>query len=217
MFTDKDAGDFFDRFSETFDTLYDEKRSPFMQWVDKRFRSDMFIRFSRTFNGFGDLKGKTILDLGCGSGPYILEAFKRGAEEVTGLDPAPNMLELVRQRLEGTGFENRCKTVESLFPCDGLEPHDHAIVMGVMDYVNDPAAFFNTMRPLIKVSAAISFPSRHFLRTPIRQIRYKMRKCPLSFYHTEQIEQLLKDAGFTKVMVHKIPGAGMDYHVMAAP
>ena len=66
MYTDKDAGEFFDRFSEAFDTLYDEQRSPFMRWVDKKYRSDMFIRFSRTFEAFGVLEGKTVLLIGAG-------------------------------------------------------------------------------------------------------------------------------------------------------
>ena len=73
------AGAFFDRFAETFDTFYEGKRSRWMQCIDGTFRQDVFLRFSRTFEQFGDLRGKTVLDIGCGSGIYVLEALRRGA------------------------------------------------------------------------------------------------------------------------------------------
>lgn len=217
MYTDKDAGDFFDRFSEAFDTLYDEQRSPFMRWVDRKYRSDMFIRFSRTFEAFGDLQGKTVLDIGCGSGPFLLEALKRGAGSVTGIDPAPGMLELVKHRLAGAEYSGKFKLINSLFPAEGIEKHDHAIVMGVMDYVNDPGAFINALRPLVSVSVAVSFPSKHWFRTPLRKFRYKLRRCPLFFYDEQEIRELFTNAGFGSVDIYPIPGAGMDFHMVAKP
>ena len=71
------AGVFFDRFAETFDTLYEGKRSRWMQWLDKTFRSDIYIRFQRTFDLFGDLANKTVADIGCGSGVYAVESLRR--------------------------------------------------------------------------------------------------------------------------------------------
>src|SRR5688572_18388040 len=90
-----DAARFFDRFAEKFDTLYDGRRGPLLRWLDRRFRSDMFVRYALTFEAFGDLKGAEVLDVGCGSGPYVVEAFQRGAARVTAVDPAEGMLELV--------------------------------------------------------------------------------------------------------------------------
>ena len=117
MHHEPNAATFFNGFAETFDTIYDQKRNVFMRWVDCTFRSDMFIRYALTFEALGQLKGSTILDVGCGSGPYIIEAFKRGACRVTGIDPAPNMLALVRQRLQQNGVgEDRCELLEGIFP-----------------------------------------------------------------------------------------------------
>src|ERR1700752_489737 len=96
----QDAARFFDGFAESFDTIYDGKRNPIMRWVDQKFRIDMFLRFAHTFEALGNLNGKTVLDIGCGSGPYVIEAFKRSAARVTALDPAPHMLDLVRERLK---------------------------------------------------------------------------------------------------------------------
>ena len=207
------AAHFFNSFAESFDTLYDGKRNPLMRWFDRRFRSDMFLRFALTFEALGDLAGTTVLDVGCGSGPYVIEALKRGAHRVTAVDPAPNMLALTRARVAGAGVSGRCRLVEGVFPVVALEPHDHAIVMGVMDYVADAETFLVTLHRLVRRTAAMSFPSRHWFRTPIRRARYRLRRCPVYFYDETDIRELASRAGFSSVEVRKIPGAGMDFHV----
>ena len=213
MHQEPDAIKFFDGFAEVFDTIYDEKRNIFMQWVDRAFRSDMFIRFTLTFKAFGDLTGNDVLDIGCGSGPYVVEALGRGASSVTAIDPAPNMLALVRERLEKNGLMNRCSLVKGSFPEVDVRAHDYVIVMGVMDYVADAAGFLATLFPLVKKSAVVSFPSKHWFRTPFRRFRYRLRGCPVYFYGENEIRELCSAAGFDEIKVQKIAGAGMDYHV----
>jgi 2-polyprenyl-3-methyl-5-hydroxy-6-metoxy-1,4-benzoquinol methylase len=221
MSQEPNAATFFNTFAETFDTIYDEKRNPFMRWVDGKFRSDMFIRYALSFEALGQLKGSTVLDVGCGSGPYVVEAFKRGADRVTAIDPAPNMLGLVRQRLAQAGIAGtRCELIEGTFPDrNGVQigPHDFAIVMGVMDYVEDPLAFLKALRPLVKRLAVASFPSEHWFRTPFRKLRYRLRHCPVYFYNEPGIRMLGTAAGFSNVRIQKIPGAGMDFHVRLEP
>lgn len=217
MHQESSAAAFFDGFAETFDTIYDGKRNVFMRWVDSTFRSDMFIRYALTFSRLGGLHGKMILDIGCGSGPYVVEALKRGARWVTAIDPAPNMLILARRRLERHGFEQRCVLLQETFPDAKVDVHDHAIVMGVMDYVADAASFLSALHPLVRQSAVISFPSEHWFRTPFRKFRYRLRRCPVYFYDEARIKTLCSAAGFSCVEIQKIPGAGMDYHVCLRP
>jgi predicted TPR repeat methyltransferase len=212
-----DAAKFFDSFADAFDTIYDGRRNFFMRSLDRRFRSDMFLRFALTFEAFGDLKGKTVLDIGCGSGPYVMEALNRGSRWVTAVDPAPNMLALVRERLKRTNLLERCSVVEGFFPGVDVEPHDYTIVMGVMDYVADAGAFLTALKPLVKASAAVSFPSKHWFRTPFRKFRYRLRRCPVYFYDEAGIKNLCSAAGFRMIDIRKIPGAGMDYHVCIKP
>lgn len=218
MRQESNAAAFFNGFAETFDTIYDRKRNPLMRWVDCTFRSDMFIRYALTFEALGRVKGGTILDVGCGSGPYIIEAFKRGADRVTGIDPAPNMLTMVRQRLQQNELrKDRCELLEGIFPGVDVEPHEYAIVMGVMDYVPDAQAFLTALKPLVTRLAVISFPSEHWFRTPFRKIRYRLRQCPVYFYDEARVRQLCSTAGFTDIHIRKIPGAGMDFHVCLRP
>ena len=217
MNSEANAAKFFDGFAGTFDTLYDEKRNFFMQWVDRHFRSDMFIRFALSFQVMGNLSEKTVLDIGCGSGPYVLEALNRGAKHVTAVDPAPNMLALTQHRLEHAGWAEKCKLVEAAFPGVDLEQHDHIIVMGVMDYVADAGSFLSELKPLAKLSAVVSFPSVHWFRTPARKLRYYVRNCPVHFYTQTEIIELCRRAGFETIDIKKIAGAGMDYHVCLKP
>ncbi|MFH1741065.1 MAG: class I SAM-dependent methyltransferase [bacterium] len=213
-----EASVFFDKFARTFDTLYTHGRNPVMQWFDRTFRRDFFIRFSMTFELLGDLSQKSVLDIGCGPGAYMLEALRRKAARVTGIDPAPRMLEIAHDRISANGYSERSTLLQLSFPRDNLRDRfDFAIVMGVLDYVEDPISFMRELKHIVNSKAVISFPSRHWLRTPIRKTRYRIRKCPVFFYDEHEIRNLVQQAGFTQLSLTKIPGAGMDFVLCVAP
>lgn len=215
--TDERAGRFFHGFADTFDSLYDGRRGPIWRLIDSTFRRDIIERFRLTFERLGDLSNKTVLDIGCGSGVYMREALARGAQKVIGVDAAPRMLELAKQRLDAAGHSGRYELVAGNYPLAEKLPHaDAAIVMGVMDYVPDPVRFCRALKGQIGGGvAAFSFPSRHWLRSPIREVRYKLRNCPIYLYERRDIERVLDDAGMARVRVEKIRGAGQDFHVVA--
>jgi cyclopropane fatty-acyl-phospholipid synthase-like methyltransferase len=211
--SDERAGRFFHGFADTFDSLYDGRRGPVWRLLDSTFRRDIIERFRLTFERLGDLNGKTVLDVGCGSGVYMREALSRGASKVIGIDAAPRMLELSRQRLDAAGHAGKYELIEGTFP-DRSAGADCAIVMGVMDYVAQPIPFLCELRAKLGGGlAAISFPSRHWLRSPIREVRYKLRNCPIFLYERLRIDEVLRAAGMTAVQVEKIRGAGQDFHV----
>jgi len=205
---------YFDRAAVTFDTFYDHKRTKFMQWVDKKFRSDVFDRYYRTFETLEPLTDKTVLDIGCGSGPYVVEAAKLGSKRVVGLDMAQNMLDLARKRAIAANVADKCEFVLGTFPQDApAEKFDYSITMGVMDYVPDPRNFLRALAKQVTDRAVLSFPSKHWFRTPLRKFRYWLKRCPVYFYEPKQIEELSKAAGFSDLKIEKILGAGMDYFV----
>lgn len=209
---DQKVGTYFDKAATTFDTFYDHKRSRFMQWVDRRFRSDMFERYRLTFEALEPLNNKTVIDVGCGSGPYSVEAARRGGKRVLGVDMAQSMIDLGRQRATATGVADKCEFLLGTFPEDApQETFDYAIVMGVMDYTSDPSAFLSTLAQIVRLRAVLSFPSKHWFRTPFRKIRYWLKRCPVYFYDSPQIKALMQNAGFSKINIEKVPGAGMDF------
>ena len=51
------------------------------------------------FHLLGDVRGKSVLDMGCGSGTNLLPLIERGAK-VTGLDISPELVSIARKRLD---------------------------------------------------------------------------------------------------------------------
>jgi len=218
MDTSEKSGVFFHGFADTFDTFYDGKRNPMMQWIDRRFRNCIFERYRLTFERLGDMRGKTVIDIGCGSGPYIVEAIKQGATHVAAVDAAPRMLELAKQRIERINALNQVSFHKGYFPQHKPEGmFDFAIVMGVLDYVQDAVSFLTGLRGVVHRAAVLSFPSKHWFRTPFRKCRYKLRDCPVYFYDEKLIDSLCRQTGWGIVDIDKIPGAGMDYFVCLKP
>jgi 2-polyprenyl-3-methyl-5-hydroxy-6-metoxy-1,4-benzoquinol methylase len=69
-----------------------------------------------------------------------VELARRGAARVLGVDFAPGMIEIAKQRAERTGVADRCTfTLGDFLTAGGDEKFDYAIVMGFMDYIADPA------------------------------------------------------------------------------
>jgi SAM-dependent methyltransferase len=58
------------------------------------------------FHLIGDVKGRTVLDYGCGNGENSLPLVARGAR-VVGLDVSEDLLDLARQRLTLHGLQDR--------------------------------------------------------------------------------------------------------------
>lgn len=212
---DQRPGIFFNAFADTFDTLYEKQRNPIMRTIDYLFRSDIEIRYSLTFEKFGDLKGKSILDIGCGSGIYLKNALENKSKFVCGVDPAENMLKLTKARLSKWKINQNYKLISGNFPDVKIKTNfNFIIVMGVMDYIPNPEIFINGLKGLYSESVALSFPSKHWFRSPIRKFRYNLRNCPIYLYDKNSINQLMKSCDIKQYDITKIPGAGMDYHVL---
>jgi SAM-dependent methyltransferase len=56
------------------------------------------------FHLLGDIRDKTVLDLGCGTGENIVPLLERGAR-VIGMDISPDLIALAQQRLCNAGLE----------------------------------------------------------------------------------------------------------------
>ncbi|MFU2136160.1 class I SAM-dependent methyltransferase [Gallibacterium anatis] len=52
----------------------------------------------------GDVRNKSILDLGCGTGSHLLHYLQQGAKQVIGIDLSTKMLEQATKNLKSAGF-----------------------------------------------------------------------------------------------------------------
>jgi ubiquinone/menaquinone biosynthesis C-methylase UbiE len=89
----------------------------------------------------GDITGKRVLDVGCGSGIQILLYRSLGAE-VTGADPSPDMVALTAERTPGVPLI--IAKGESLPFAD--DTFELVSIITVLDFCDDPAALLREAR-----------------------------------------------------------------------
>jgi SAM-dependent methyltransferase len=208
--------DYFSRSAVSFDSLYAEKEmNPAWRWVNQRFRRDIYDRFLRTIEHVRNNDIKSVLDVGCGPGRYAVAFHEHGVQRITGIDIAPDMIDLFRRHTnplagDGSDFEAVCT---DFMQYDPPESFDLVVAMGFFDYIEDAGPVLAKMKRLATHSVIASFPSISLYRTPIRKVRYALKRCPVYFYDRDRISELAHAAGFDEFAIDKIPGAGMDYVV----
>jgi magnesium-protoporphyrin O-methyltransferase len=79
-----------------------------------------------------DLRGARVLDAGCGTGAFALEAARRGAE-VVAIDLSPSLVDVARRRaaplLEGLAGDGRIVFRSGDFTDPALGAFDHVVAM----------------------------------------------------------------------------------------
>ena len=203
----------FERDAQSFDAIYRLERSPFWRWVNTTFRKAVFERYTITFEQAGDVTGKKILDVGCGSGVYAVDFARRGARRVVGIDFSNNMLKLARQEAEQHGVSDRCVFIQADFlDLDFNEEFDISIAMGVFDYVPDQVPFLRKMVALSTDKVIVAFPGHSLLREPARRLRYKLAgKGDIYLYGRDDVERIAREAGLRDKEIIRIQSSGGVY------
>jgi 2-polyprenyl-3-methyl-5-hydroxy-6-metoxy-1,4-benzoquinol methylase len=203
----------FERDAQSFDAIYRLERSPFWRWINTTFRKAVFERYTITFEQAGDVSGKKILDVGCGSGIYAVDFARRGAARVVGVDFSGNMLELARQEAERHQVADRCEFIQADFLELNLEDKfDSSIAMGVFDYVPDQVTFLRKMVELTTDKVIVAFPGHSLLREPARRLRYKLAgKGEIYLYGQDDVERIATEAGLRDKEIIRIPSSGGVY------
>jgi ubiquinone/menaquinone biosynthesis C-methylase UbiE len=203
----------FERDAESFDAIYRLERSPFWRLVNTTLRKAVFERYTITFEQAGDVTGKKVLDVGCGSGVYSVDFARRGAGRVVGVDFSGNMLKIARQEAAQHGVADRCDFIRADFlELDLEEKFDISIAMGVFDYVPDQVTFLRKMVALTTGKVIVAFPGHSLLREPARRLRYRLAgKGEIFLYGREDVERIATEAGLREKEIIRIPSSGGVY------
>ncbi len=190
------AQEYFERHAQQFDNLY--SASPLLNRVWNNWvRRPFYRRYVLTMKACGDVCGKRILDVGCGSGRYMVPLAKRGAY-VVGIDFAAHMLELAHKLAEDHGVLDRCQFVLGDFLAYDLTgPFDISLALGLFDYVADPTPFLQRMHTLTTEKVILSFPPPGGWREAQRRIRYWLKRCPLYFHTQQDMARYLQATGYS--------------------
>jgi 2-polyprenyl-3-methyl-5-hydroxy-6-metoxy-1,4-benzoquinol methylase len=201
----------FDRHAGDFDRLYHPGRqSPFERWLNRRFRSDIAGRYVAALEHVHKSGAKSVLDVGCGPGHYLAALAEMGIPRIVGVDVSEAMIKLARENPGVAGAASVELVCCDYLAWDSAEKFDVVLAMGFFDYVSNPVVYFKRMREQVRLSLCASFPSRHWMRTPIRLIRRRLQGTRVYFYDSDRIGQLSVNGGFARCVTNRLPGAGMN-------
>lgn len=178
---------------------------------NRAFRKAIFVRYDVAMQESGDAKGKSFLDIGCGSGIYSIELAKRGADRVLGIDFSAPMLEIARSSARDAGVEDRTQfELADFMTHDFKKDHfDVSIAMGVFDYLEDPGPFLKKMSQLTRGKILASFPRFSLVRGNARRLRYRLTNRGDVFYYTaDRISNLVRDAGIKHHRLVNVTSSG---------
>jgi 2-polyprenyl-3-methyl-5-hydroxy-6-metoxy-1,4-benzoquinol methylase len=209
------AVEYWKKQAKSFDAIYSGGKSSLGRSLDRWLRKDIYDRFDWVMKHSGNLDGKSVCDLGCGSGRYLVPFAKAGAARVLGIDSAPAMIEKADQLIREANVQDRAQALVTNIADTPLEERfDVTIAVGVFDYVQDPLPFLERIRALTRERFLSTWPLVWTWRMPIRQVRLSLLGCPVYFFTRRQVEELHRKAGFK---LRQIDHVGEIYCTMAEP
>ena len=204
---------FFHEYATGFDAIYGhtKKRGVVGKWIDSNLRKTMFLRFNETLKNTAKPEIQSVFDIGCGPGRYIVEFIKQG-KKVLALDMAKGMLDIAASLVPEAVKEGKITFIESDYMgYEAAEKCDAAVLMGFFDYIEHPLPLIHKLKREINKEIYASFPQSGGLLAWQRQVRYKMRNCPLYLYSLADVKKLMHDAGLEGK--YEIKDFGRDYFV----
>jgi 2-polyprenyl-3-methyl-5-hydroxy-6-metoxy-1,4-benzoquinol methylase len=177
---------YFDHHAAQFDSIYHEGQ-PIQRALNRTFRKAIYERFAITFEQAGDVAGKTVLDVGCGSGRYAVEFATQGVAA-------------------------RCEFIQGDFTAQMIDQRfDVVIAIGVFDYQDRPVEFLRKMRQHCSGRIIATFPGRSLIRMPLRKFRYWLGNCPVLFYREQEVREIGRHAGLRVVNIIPIHTSGTGF------
>ena len=132
-----------------------------LQWVSDGDESGTYCD-SSAYSGksklqhlFGDqiwasIKGRTVLDFGCGSGTEVIEMANQGASRVIGVDCREKVLDQGRQKAVESGVSEICE-----FTSHCEEPVDVAFSIDGFEHYDDPTQALSLLKCHLKVGGRL--------------------------------------------------------------
>jgi len=200
---------FFDSYTPTFSKISSDVASENAISLTDRlfnslFRRSMKARFELTVKTIVESGCTSVLDIGCGPGDYSIALRKQGVKDIAAIDFASNMVDVAKQKeMDFFGESSIDWRVGDFLSTEFDKSFDAAVIVGVMDYIEEPQEFVDAVLKHTSKVAIFSFPCSGGFLAWQRRIRYKFR-CYLrlyskneavSLFNTESYSVELKDLG----------------------
>lgn len=97
-----------------------------------------------------ELRGKVVVDFGCGDGREAIELAQNGAAQVIGIDNRESALRRARENARRAGVQHVC-----VFSTHAVRGADAIISLDGFEHFGDPGAILRTMHDLLKPGGAV--------------------------------------------------------------
>lgn len=189
---------YWNQVAQDFDAIYSgHNKSAFSRALDQWLRKDIYGRFDWVMRKSGDVTGKTICDIGCGSGRFVAALAKHGATKVLGVDVAPEMLKLARELMLKEGVAGKTDfELMDIIDWKRNDVFDETIAIGFWDYFADPTERLKIIRKMTRERFLSAWPRLWTWRAPVRKVRLTALGCPVYFFSKSDVYRYLEASGF---------------------
>ena len=189
----KRVKEYFEDIASDFDSYYESPKGLFGKIINAWLRRSALIkRLKISLEASNPTSGKRILDVGGGSGKFVVECAKRGAE-VLGIDISRKMIEIAKD------FCVKNKVEAELEIGDATEElpkgFDVCVALGVFEYFENPKPILRNMFASTNKGGKIIFsvPSLFTFQTPLREVLLYYRNVKCYYYTKKKVMSLLGD------------------------
>jgi 2-polyprenyl-3-methyl-5-hydroxy-6-metoxy-1,4-benzoquinol methylase len=132
---------------------------------------DTLVEFPAQIEFVGDVKGKRLLDVGCGSGAKALYFASQGAEQVLGIDVSDVFIDAWKERRAPENLRFVWGDINALDDVSDLAgaQFDVILCLQVMGYANDRAAVLGTLTGLLSQGGRIILQSPSPIRFAVEK------------------------------------------------
>jgi len=153
--------------------IYDNLAEIFHEKRTKEKHFNELMEMPLSFSLLGNVKGKKILDAGCGTGISSKILAEKGAK-VTGIEISKKMLEIAKEYCKGLGIKFDKGSIDKLPYEDEL--FDAILASLVIHYFEDPSNVFKEFHRVLKKDGILVFSTNHPVNSCIDEFtEYKNR------------------------------------------
>jgi ubiquinone/menaquinone biosynthesis C-methylase UbiE len=180
-----------------------ERSKKYFDDTNRYLRSNPIIKLRKEIihNLTGDIKGKNIIDIGCGNGDVSRDFL--GSNKVTFLDISSNMLAEAKNRTENRLIPSATFINSDIYNFKTNSQFDISICMGLLAHVEDISAFALRLKEVTAPNGIIflQFTAASHPISLFNQLRYKINSndsynYSVNLTRTSQIKRMLKRMGF---------------------